>query len=64
MRQRRQSVESTVEPEVSVYQVAEHLDVNEETVRRWMREGMPARKYNSRLLGTAAIDIMPVVSLG
>jgi hypothetical protein len=39
-----------VEPEVGAYQVAEHFNVNEGTVRRWQHEGMPAKKYNARFI--------------
>ena len=46
---KRDKVKS-VEPEVSAYQVAEHFNVNEGTVRRWNRMGMPARAYNSRFI--------------
>jgi hypothetical protein len=40
----------SIEPEVSAYQVAEHFNVNEGTVRRWMHLGMPANKYNARFI--------------
>jgi hypothetical protein len=37
------------ESEVSGAQIANHFNVGEATVRRWMSQGMPARKYNKRL---------------
>jgi len=48
MKTQRSPIEST-EPEVSGAQVAEHFDVGGATIRRWKRDGMPAKKYNSRL---------------
>jgi hypothetical protein len=37
-----------VEPESTVSEIASHFHVGEATVRRWVREGMPSKKYNAR----------------
>jgi transposase len=37
------------EPELACSQIAAHFHVGDATVRRWLSEGMPAKKYNARL---------------
>ena len=37
------------ETEVTCAQLARHFNLNEATIRRWRHDGMPAKKYNSRL---------------
>jgi hypothetical protein len=37
------------EPELSGAQIASHFSVDEATVRRWKKAGMPAKQYNARL---------------
>jgi hypothetical protein len=37
------------EPEYTTTQIAHHYGVGEATIRRWHRDGMPAKAYTSRL---------------
>jgi transposase-like protein len=38
------------EPLVSGLQIARHYDVDAATVRRWRREGMPARYFSAKMV--------------
>jgi transposase-like protein len=51
------SVTLSIEPESTVSEIASHYHVGEATVRRWVRDGMPSKRYNSRLHRYKLIEV-------